>query len=345
MRILLIVALTLLALLLCGGWLLPAEVRVERSTLVGRPAATVFAVLDGFQAWREWSPWARLDPSAEFLVTGPERGVGARISWIGDPALLGSGWQEIVASVPNERITTRLELGTQGVAHSEFLVSGDALGSRVTWTYTVDVTEGQGLLGAWLGRYFGVFLDDWVAADFERGLVAFKSYAESLPSVDFAGQEIERLQMEPRPLLEVAGLRAESSTAVETRLREAFAAIGQVMAEHELTATGPPLAFTVCEAEQRCRHRAAVPVAPPVTRPPLMPPVRWGQLPDGMAVRLVHRGDPAELPRSYARLDAWMAAHGLRGTGLTWEEYVDDPRETPQAQLQTRIYAQLVPED
>ena len=40
--------------------------------------------------------------------------------------------------------------------------------------YRVDVTEGQGWFGGWLGRYFGLFLDDWVATDFEQGLAAFR---------------------------------------------------------------------------------------------------------------------------------------------------------------------------
>jgi hypothetical protein len=309
----------------------------------------VFTLLNGFRSFRQWSPWARLDPQAEFLLTGPPQGVGARIGWIGDPARLGSGWQEIIASDPYERVLTRLELGTQGVAESEYRISGDALGSRVTWSYRVDVTEGQGWFGGWLGRYFGLFLDDWVAVDFEQGLAAFKSYAESLPGADFSGASIERLQVETLPVLEVDPLPAAAENEPRDPLSAAFGDIARVLALSGRSAAGPPMAVTRCEADGSCRRTVAVPTGPVLEGEPwslnASARVRQGRSPGGTAVRLVHRGDPVGLPESYTRLEAWLAAHGERGTGVTWEVYVDDPRTTPVDQLETHVYAGLAASD
>ncbi len=40
----------------------PADFRIERSATIPAPPAEVFAQVNDFHAWREWSPWAKLDP-------------------------------------------------------------------------------------------------------------------------------------------------------------------------------------------------------------------------------------------------------------------------------------------
>ena len=67
------------------GYLLPKQVHVERSITIERPADMLFTILNSYQHHNEWSPWAQRDPNAEFVVSGPESGVGARLSWIGEP--------------------------------------------------------------------------------------------------------------------------------------------------------------------------------------------------------------------------------------------------------------------
>ena len=91
------------------GYSLPKQVHVERSIIIERPADMLFAILNSYKHDNEWSPWAQRDPGAEFVVSGPESGVGARLSWIGEPHLVGSGWQEIVASRPYEQIDIKLD--------------------------------------------------------------------------------------------------------------------------------------------------------------------------------------------------------------------------------------------
>ncbi len=40
----------------------PAEFRLERSATIAAPAKVVFARLNAFHLWKQWSPWERLDP-------------------------------------------------------------------------------------------------------------------------------------------------------------------------------------------------------------------------------------------------------------------------------------------
>jgi hypothetical protein len=57
----------LIVLLAAVGMLLPRNVHVERSIVIDAPAATVFALLDGYKQFNKWSPWAVYDPNAKHV--------------------------------------------------------------------------------------------------------------------------------------------------------------------------------------------------------------------------------------------------------------------------------------
>ena len=93
-------------LFLVGGFFLPRFVHVERSLEIEMAAAPVFSLLNSYSTFASWSPWAERDPDANYEFSGPEAGVGARMSWSGDPRLVGSGWQEITESIPHSLVRT-----------------------------------------------------------------------------------------------------------------------------------------------------------------------------------------------------------------------------------------------
>ena len=128
---LLLVMVALFLLLLLGGLLLPKELSVERSVVVNRPAATTHTPLNGFRTWSAWAPWAELDPGVELTVSGPVTGVGARLEWSGDPALVGTGIQEIIASEPFESVVLATELGGQGLATVTYRVEGGGVDGQL----------------------------------------------------------------------------------------------------------------------------------------------------------------------------------------------------------------------
>lgn len=167
------------------GYSLPKQVHVERSITIELPANMLFAILNSYQHHLEWSPWAERDPDAEFVISGPESGVGARLSWIGDPQLVGSGWQEIVASKAYEQIDIKLDFDTQGVADTGFTLRSQGDATHVTWTFDSDLTEGLSFLDAFLARYFGLLFDRWIGGDYEKGLENLKQFAESTPVSKF----------------------------------------------------------------------------------------------------------------------------------------------------------------
>lgn len=396
----LVVVLAVALVLVVGGFLLPAQLSLERSVVVNRPAATVFTLLDGFRTWPAWSPWSELDPNAELSVSGPDTGVGARLSWSGDPALVGSGAQEIVVSEPFERVVLATSLGGQGQATVTYRVEGGGLGSRVSWHFETDLIAGQGALGGLVGRYYGLFLERWVREDFDRGLRRFKGFAERLPEWDFADAPITRSTATAFPVAIVAGIEDEGAGAVATGLAVAFAELATWATASGIPIEGAPLAITRRGDDGRDRFEAALPLPSGITvlgmpsadvdatspvapgpetdraaagaaeplagavedesaeqgeghgmpaveglDPPASPAPRaipsgritLGEAPAGEAACIIHRGEADDTLGSYEQLFAWLAAHGYRETGVSWERYWLDPAGTDGASGHTDI--------
>ena len=107
-----------LLLFVVGGSLLPSEVSVARSIEVARPVNTVFTLLNRLSAFPEWSPWFERDPGMQYRFDGPESGIGARMTWSGDPRRVGAGWLEVIDSQPRTLVRARLWLEQQGQAET-----------------------------------------------------------------------------------------------------------------------------------------------------------------------------------------------------------------------------------
>jgi len=86
----------------------PNEFCVSRSTIIPAPAALIFEQVNNFHNWEEWSPWAKLDPSARNSFDGPSAGVGSIFRWEGNNKV-GQGEMTILESRPNQIIQIRLE--------------------------------------------------------------------------------------------------------------------------------------------------------------------------------------------------------------------------------------------
>lgn len=177
---LLIVLLVAIGALFGVGFSLPDAVHVERSISIRAAPSTVFAALNGYALFQKWSPWAELDPHTRYVREGPPTGVGAKLSWQSDDPNVGSGRQQIFESVPDQRIRSSLVFdGFDSDSNTSFILRPETDGTRLTWTY--DASFGGNLLG----RYFGLKMDDWIGADYEKGLVRLKRLLESsqtLPS-------------------------------------------------------------------------------------------------------------------------------------------------------------------
>ena len=205
--------LLLAVIVVVGGFLLPDTVHVERSITIDRPPSQVFAVLNSYKRFNEWSPWAAKDPNATYAYSGPESGVGAKLEWKGDPKTVGAGSQEIVASVPDQRIDVKLDFLEHGKATASYLLTPEGQGTKVVWSFD---TSFEGNL---IGRWFGLMMEKMLAPDYEAGLASLKKLVESEPVP--APPVIEPVIEAPLPEGTPAAEPTPETTEPETEATEA----------------------------------------------------------------------------------------------------------------------------
>lgn len=169
---LLFIALVLGAVYALGGWLLPDRAEVKRSVVIERAPGEVYALLDGFARFNEWSPWRDYDATARYEFAGPATGVGAILRWQGEK---GQGAQEIVAMDPPHSIAVELDFGSEGKAMSRFHLRPAGTATRLIWRLESDAG------GAFGKRWVNLLLERMVGPDFERGLADLKALAEASP--------------------------------------------------------------------------------------------------------------------------------------------------------------------
>ncbi len=151
----------------------PRQFRVERSVDVAAPAAKIFPFLDDLRQQRLWSPWDQKDPNMQRSFTGAERGTGAIYEWDGNRDI-GSGRQEIVTVIPNEKIEGKIDFFRPFRASNrfEFLLRPAGNVTNVTWAIFGPMP--------FLSRVMSIFvsMDNMIGNEFEKGLLQLKTVAE-----------------------------------------------------------------------------------------------------------------------------------------------------------------------
>ena len=164
----------LIAGILIAAAFRPDEFRVSRSALLDAPPAVVFAHVNDFHAWRDWSPWAKLDPAAKETFDGAPSGAGAGFAWAGNKDV-GEGQMKITESRPNEYIQIRLEFFKpfKGVNTTEFAFEAKGAQTQVTWTMSGH--------NNYMAKVIGLVMncEKMAGGQFEKGLANLEAVSKS----------------------------------------------------------------------------------------------------------------------------------------------------------------------
>ena len=329
----LIALMLLVALVVVIGLFLPSARHVERSIVVDAPPCVVFANVNGFQSFNDWSPFVALNPEATYSFEGPDFGVGAKMSWAGTGPDAETGSQEIVASTPYEQVRVRLDFSDGMTADATYIFEAVDGGTRLTWAFDTDF--GLDLLG----RYFGLTLDWQLGPIFAQGLTSLKRIAEELPKVDWSDIEIDISVVPSTTIAYTTGDCSREPEEIGTALAAAYGRVAAFIAANGLQFAGPPIAIANYWDERGYGFDAGIPVSGTPSRgvgPGSQ--VRMGETYGGQVVRAVHIGPFSEMEPTYHKIEAFMAAHRLEENGRSWEIYVDDPGSKPEEALITEIY-------
>lgn len=149
---------------------------VERSVVINAPAEKIFPHMNSQKAAEKWGPWMKEIKDGNMVYSGPDEGVGSKASWNGNNQL-GEGSAEIVETVPNQKVTIKLEYKRpfEGTQMSDYLFAAEGTGTKVTWK-----VAGQ---NNFVGRFMCIFMnmDKMVGGMFEEGLANLKKLVEAAP--------------------------------------------------------------------------------------------------------------------------------------------------------------------
>lgn len=152
----------------------PAHYEVVRSATVDAPPQIVFAQVNDFGNWSDWSPWMDVDPDMEISLSGADSGVGAEYHWVGN-AEAGEGHMEIIESRPYEHVGIDLDFIKPFAASSKiaFDLEAEGSGTRVSWGMSGDHD--------FAGKLFSLFMDmdASIGSDFDKGLSRIKEISEA----------------------------------------------------------------------------------------------------------------------------------------------------------------------
>lgn len=323
-------------LLIIIGLALPQRARVVASIEVDAPLATVFALANDFHRASLWLPWIETDPNVRIVYSGPNRGVGATITW--DGLVVGTGTQVITESIPYEHITTTINPGGPGEAKSWFDFVDTGRSTYLDWSFEVDY--GYNIVG----RFAALLLTDIIRRDYEHGLASLKNIAESLPRADFSDLEIERLVVEAKEIAYLSAASPPDPASVSEAMGRAYFRILNFIDKHGLANAGAPLSITRSFSGSNLLFDAAIPVQGVTDATPRNEAgVKIGTTHAGTVIRAKHLGSYRGLGQTHQKIAAYLAALGLERDGVAWESYVSDPTKVPEAEMLTYVFYPIKP--
>jgi uncharacterized protein YndB with AHSA1/START domain len=168
-----LVAAALLVAPLAAASARPASFRLRREIVIAAPPHTIFALLEDFHRWRDWSPWEDLDPAMTRSFSGASSGKGAIYEWSGNRKV-GQGRMQITRAAGPRSLEIDLQFIAPWKARNltQFEVTPRVDGTRVEWTMS----------GAspFMFRLMGLVMDmdAMIGKDFDKGLARLKALAE-----------------------------------------------------------------------------------------------------------------------------------------------------------------------
>jgi hypothetical protein len=189
----------------------PDTFHVERTLNIGAPDDVIYAHLDDFHAWADWSPWEKLDPNMKKTFSGPERGIGATYQWQGNDKV-GTGKMTITESSPSSAMRINLEFIEPFKSEA---VTGFEIAPRDE--HTNDVTWWMDGNNDFMGKAFSLFMDmdAMIGADYMKGLTALKAVSEAEAKKRAAEAQAAEAARPSAPAGDQAQPAAPEGTSVE----------------------------------------------------------------------------------------------------------------------------------
>lgn len=156
---------------------------------------------------------------------------------------------------------------------------------------------------------------------------------------------VEEIEVPAVLAAQMPGVCGPDPAVISRTMRTAFDELMGFVRQYKLSPSGSSRTIYTAYGPQGVRFTVAIPVAAPPATSRTIGPGFVKRLPVTRAMRFTHRGPHAELTKTYGQIVEFLKAKGLMKTDADWshympmwEEYLNDPQNTPPAELRTYIY-------
>ena len=161
----------------------------------------------------------------------------------------------------------------------------------------------------------------------------------------FDALEFTEIQVPAILAAQMPGECGPDPAAIAGAIGAAFEKLMDFERQHKLAPAGPPRTIYTSYGPQGMEFIVAIPIAAPPAKPIKAGLGSVQSIPGTKALRFTHRGPYANLMATYGQITEFLKAKGLMQTEADWarympmwEEYLNDPQTTPEAELMTYIY-------
>lgn len=171
LKILGAVVLGLITIFSIVGLIAPHNVVVEEFVIVNAPAEKVFAQINLWSNFKQWSPWNELDPNMEITIEGEDGTVGSVYKWKGNKDA-GSGYLKKTLVTPNSKIEYDLHFTEPWKSENTgyMKMEAESNGYKVSWGFATYAPFPQNVMM--------FFMKGYIANDFKKGLNKLKEISE-----------------------------------------------------------------------------------------------------------------------------------------------------------------------
>jgi effector-binding domain-containing protein len=322
MKILKYIALSLLGLiglLLIVSLFLPTKNHIERSIEINSKPKHVFALINNFKAWKQWSPWHKKDTNSVYNYSEIFEGNGASFSWKSNHPDVGNGTMKIVSSIPNEKVEIELTLNDFGGSRADFVMKETNGIVKLTWNFDSD-TKDLPMYWVPISKIFGLFMDGILGPDYETGLKSIKEVAEKKTDIEIGGFEAE-IRSAP-PLFYIALRNQLREEEIGPKLGENYAFLTDLTKQLSAKQTGVPFTINYAAKGKVYDMATCLGVESEIT---VTPPVIAGKIEAGKQLVIKYYGPYEKIGPLYSEGFKYIIQNNLKAAGAPMEFYVTDP--------------------
>lgn len=305
--------LVLVLLIAIIGLFLPSKVHVERSITVNTAPDIPFNLINDLSKFNDWSPWYNIDTNTVYTNSELKTGVGAWISWKSDNPDVGNGKLSITESKPNELIVTKLEFEGWDPSGASYLFTTENNTTKITWTMDSDM--GYNVIGRW----FGLFMDDMIGKDYDKGLAAIKKICEEQPIQDkVVGFDVNLRTLPTQNFIYLTNQNINANE-IGLKIGESLMKLDAFAKNNKVDVAGPP--FTVWYSPTN--FVTGIPISGELLASDK--DIKVGQQAGCDAYVVSYYGAYSNTQAVYENMSSFITEKGKRPSGPPRELYLSDP--------------------